>query len=148
MSQANPADFIDRTVQKTREWLRDLMQHTGRDDEQKAYQMLRAVLHVIRDRLPAEGAAHLGAQLPMLVRGLYYEGWRPSEQPSRIRSPEEFTEAVRAELSDHPEITPEQAIDASLKILCDRVSEGEIDKIKKMLPEELRQIWPEPARKT
>ncbi len=146
MTQGNPADFIDRTVQKTNEWLRDITQHTGRDDPQKSYQMLRAVLHVLRDRLPVEAAAHVGAQLPMLIRGLYYEGWRPSELPSKLRSPEEFTEAVRAELSGNPEISPEQAIEATLTVLNERISEGEIDKIKKIMPEELRSIWPEGVR--
>lgn len=145
MSQ-NPADFIERTVQKTRRWLRDVTERTGRDDEHKSYQMLRAVLHVLRDRLPVETAAHLGAQLPMLIRGLYYEGWRPSDQPSKIRSREEFTEAVRRELSDNPEINPEQAIDATLTVLCDHVTEGEIEKIKKTFPEELQSVWPAAAR--
>jgi uncharacterized protein (DUF2267 family) len=31
------------------------------------------VLHALRDRLTVEEASDLAAQLPMLIRGLYYE---------------------------------------------------------------------------
>ena len=29
---------------------------------------------------------HLGAQLPMLLRGLYYEGWHMAGKPTKDRS--------------------------------------------------------------
>ena len=45
-------------------------------DRRSAYRALRSVLHVLRDRLTPEQAVHLGAQLPLLVRGIFYDGWR------------------------------------------------------------------------
>ena len=40
-------------------------------DHRSAYRALRSVLHVLRNRLTPEQAVHLGAQLPLLVRGIF-----------------------------------------------------------------------------
>ena len=62
-------------------------------DKADAYKALRAVLQTLRDRLPMQEAVHFGAQLPMLLRGLYYEGWKPAQTPIKM-SREEFLQAV------------------------------------------------------
>jgi uncharacterized protein (DUF2267 family) len=62
-------------VQKTNEWLQEIMQELGTENRQQASVVLRATLHALRGRLPLEEMAHLGAQLPMLIRGTYHEGW-------------------------------------------------------------------------
>jgi uncharacterized protein (DUF2267 family) len=116
---------------------------SGRDDQRKAWQTLRAVLHVLRDRLPVEQCAHLGAQLPLVITGLYYEGWTPSNQPTKLRTRDEFIQAVNQELSGHPEIDPNQATDTVLRLLSKHLSEGELDKVKGMLQPELQDLWPE-----
>jgi uncharacterized protein (DUF2267 family) len=64
-------------------WLDVLARHLGTTDRNHAHRVLRAWLHVVRDRLTVDAAAHFGAQLPELLRGVYYEGWRPSEVPVR-----------------------------------------------------------------
>ena len=46
----------------------------GTDDRQDAYRAVRGVLHTLRDRLPVEESAQLAAQLPTLLRGVFYEG--------------------------------------------------------------------------
>jgi uncharacterized protein (DUF2267 family) len=43
--------------------------------------MLRGYLYTLRNRLPVDEAAHLAAQLPKLLRGVYREGWRPRKSP-------------------------------------------------------------------
>ena len=69
-------DAFQITLQKTGEWLRDIRQLLEWESDQRAYLALRAVLHTLRDRLPVVEAVHLGSQLPMLVRGFYYEAGR------------------------------------------------------------------------
>jgi uncharacterized protein (DUF2267 family) len=65
-------DVFDTTVQKTNNWLNDLMQVLRWPDKHKVYLALRTTLHALRDRLTVEEVAHLGAQLPMLIRGFRY----------------------------------------------------------------------------
>ena len=67
-------DVFDRTVQAANLWLKELMDALGWDDRHKAYQGLRTTLHALRDRLTLEEMAQLGAQVPLLIRGVYYEG--------------------------------------------------------------------------
>ena len=60
------------------------------ENEHKAYLALRTVLHTLRDRLSVEEAVQLGAQLPMLIRGFYYEGWTLKQKPTKERHKTEF----------------------------------------------------------
>lgn len=132
---------VEETLQKTYEWIRDVKEISGRWDSTKAFKMLRAMLHVLRDRLTVDEAAHLGAQLPAMVRGFYYEGWKPAAHPSRIRSKEELWDAISEELND-PQVDPQQALEAVLTLLNHRITRGELDDIRAMLPPELRELWP------
>src|SRR5690554_5212950 len=94
MSSTGLAAF-DSSLQKTHEWLNQIMEELGTDSKQKAYLALRAVLHSLRDRLTVDEAAHLGAQLPLIVRGIYYEGWKPAQIFLKLRSLQEFLQHVR-----------------------------------------------------
>jgi uncharacterized protein (DUF2267 family) len=75
MSQTGLPEF-DSALQKTNIWLKDLMEQL-RCERHQAYFALRTVLHALRDHLTVDEVVGLGAQLPMLVRGFYYEGCRP-----------------------------------------------------------------------
>ena len=53
MAMTGLASF-DKTIQKTNEWLEELMASYDGLDREKAYLALRATLHTLRDRLPVE----------------------------------------------------------------------------------------------
>lgn len=134
---------FDTTVQKTHAWLKDIMDDLGWEDRHKAYLALRVTLHALRDRLTVEEAVQLGAQLPMLIRGFYYEGWYPSGKPHKERHKEEFLAHISNLFKNDPYVNAERVARAVFKVLSKRITEGEIEDIKHLLPLELRELWPE-----
>jgi uncharacterized protein (DUF2267 family) len=134
-------DVFDSTVQKTNLWLKELMQELGWDDRHKTYEGLRITLHTLRDRLTLEETAQLGAQLPLLVRGVYYEGWDPTYQPHKERHKEGFLAPIGQHFSRDPEVNAEQVARAVFKVLAHHVSAGELDDIQHLLPKELKELW-------
>jgi uncharacterized protein (DUF2267 family) len=111
--------------------------------ERQAYSHLRAVLHALRDRLTVEEAVHLAAQMPMLVRGFYYEGWRPALAPNEEKTVTEFLDAVRESLRDDStrDTDLEPTTRAVLDLLTNRLSEGQIRHVRDQLPAEIKEFW-------
>jgi uncharacterized protein (DUF2267 family) len=141
MSQTG-LEVFDTTLHKTNSWLKDLAQVLGQADRRRAYLALRATLHALRDRLTVEEVAQLGAQLPMLIRGFYYEGWDPTGTPLKARHKEQFLARIEQELRGNERSDPEQIARAVFAVLAQRVSQGEIDNVKHVLPAEIRDLWP------
>ncbi len=131
---------FDTSLETTREWLRDLQEQMGLDDEQRAFRVMRAVLQALRDRLTVEEAAQFAAQLPMLLQGVYYHGWTPRGKPDKIRSREEFLNRVADNLMR--EHDPEEACRAVFMVLERRMPDGEVEDVKRILPEPIRDLWP------
>ena len=139
---------LDSTIQKTHEWLKEITDGLGFPNERAAFAGLRAVLHALRDRLPRENAAELGAQLPMLIRGMYYEGWDPSKEPNRARHQQEFFDLVSAELKEHTELRDARRLTKIVfGVLAKHLSAGETEKVLRTLPAEIRQLWVAEPRK-
>lgn len=136
-------ELFDQTLHTTYTWLKDLMEELRWDDRQRAYRALRATLHALRDRLTVEEAAHLGAQLPMLIRGVYYEGWHPASTPVKERQKAEFVAHVKDAFRREEDFDPERVVRGVFNMLARRITAGEIADIKHTLPPELRQLWPE-----
>jgi uncharacterized protein (DUF2267 family) len=107
-----------------------------------AYAALRATLHAVCDRRTVEETAHLGAQLPMLIRGLYHEAWDPTGKPVRVRDLESFR-AARSRSSMAPiASSPSGPPARSSQCWPGRVSDGEIEDVKDVLPADIRSLWP------
>ena len=132
---------FDTTLEKTNIWLKEIMEEMDWDDRERAYLGLRAVLQTLRDRLTVEEAAELAAQLPMLVRGIFFEGWTPAGKPVKYRTKEEFLWPVREAFKNDPEVDPEHIARAVYRVLCHRISEGEISDIRGILPKQLWEMW-------
>ncbi len=134
---------LEQTTHTTQRWLLELAQEGGYDSPSQAYSAMRAALHAIRDRLTVDEAADLASQLPMMVRGFYYEGYRPSMAPSRERTPEAFLDHVRTSLNRNVTIDPEHAVVTVLRFLEKKIGEGEMNDVRGMFPRELAErFWP------
>jgi uncharacterized protein (DUF2267 family) len=132
---------FDTSVQKTQSWIIDVANAMGEANRHKALQALRGTLHALRDRLPLEEAVHLGAQMPTLLRGLYYESWVPGRNPQK-HNRDEFLAAVRAAFHPAQEVDTEHAARAVFTVLTKRISRGEMKDVRSILPEEIRTLWP------
>ena len=136
----NTVPVFEHTIELTHTWLNDLMERLGWQDKHRAYIALRAVLHALRDRLRVDDAAHLAAQLPMLIRGFYYEGYHPAGKPLTERKKAEFLAHVAAECVDESR-NDGRVTRAVFEVLTKHVTIGEVEKIKAALPAEIRSQW-------
>ena len=141
---ANGIDAFDKTLQTTHIWLNEIMAEIG-PDRQVAWKVLSTVLHKLRDRLPIGLAAHLGAGLPLLVRGAYYDQFEPARLPTDCDTREQFAAEVAEWLGDTRPVDPDLAVRAVFGVLSRHLSPGQIDKICQALPKNLRQ-WFEGVR--
>jgi uncharacterized protein (DUF2267 family) len=142
---ATGLDVFDKTLQTTHIWLNEITEAIG-PDKQVAWHVLGAVLRTLRDRVPLQVAVHLGAELPLLVRGLYYDQWRASDQPERYRTRDEFLGRVAEQLRATRPIDPADATRAVFGVLNRHVPEGQLRKVREALPEDVRALWSEPAQ--
>jgi uncharacterized protein (DUF2267 family) len=141
MTQAGAAPFTT-TLDKTNHVLREIEEAYGwpRDRRNQSYAALRAVLHAVRDRLTVTEAADLAAQLPMLIRGLYYEGWKPTRVPVKLDK-EEFLARVRGEFPYTVEGGMEQLVQRVLAALRSYVSDGEWNDVRSSLPQDVAALF-------
>lgn len=141
---ATGLDVFDKSLQVTNTWLNEMMESLG-PDRQLAWHVLGVVLRTLRDRLPTDLAAHLGAQLPLIVRGAYYEQFEPDKQPQRSRTRDEFLAPVEAGNAMVRPVNSVDAVQTVFAVLDHYLDPGQVRKVKESLPADIRALWPEPA---
>lgn len=143
MTATTEITALNHTMEETRQWLDRLTEVGPFENEKQAYSHLRAVLHALRDRLTVEEATHLASELPMLVRGFYYEGWRPALAPNEQETQAEFFEKVRASLSAQwaSDEDLRESTEAVFRLLEERLEEGQIRHVRNQLPEPIDALW-------
>lgn len=142
MSTERPTLFQE-TLQTSGNWLRQISGAAGLDDDQQTYHLLCATLWALRDRLLPEHAIHLAAQLPVLIRGLFFEGWRLADVPLRIRDRAEFVQLVASRYRARPLDDLDAGVRAVISVLSRNIDFGETFAVLRSLPDELRDLWPE-----
>jgi uncharacterized protein (DUF2267 family) len=131
---------ISRSVQKANIWINDMAGEMGTKDEDRAYSVMRAYLHALRDRLTIEESAQLAAQFPELIRGIYYEGWDPTSTPVKYRRLPEFFDRMADETPFNDAKDASKAVNAAASVLRRHVTEGEIEDIRSTLPKDLQPV--------
>lgn len=140
MGSTSIATFT-QAAQQAQQWVNELADDLEWTDR-RAYHLLRSVLHALRDWLPEEEMADLSAQLPALIRGIYFEGWKPLEIPVWNRKKEDFIERIQKAFADDLLNDPDEAVAAVFRLLDRHVTHGEIEDIRNSMKKPLRELWP------
>ncbi len=131
-------DSLDSSIEKVNRWLADVAQALGTHDRRFCYRVTRAWLHCLRDRLTVQVAAHFAAQLPELLRGVFYDGWNPAHVPVKFGSAEYVARFVR-DAGVHDTDVPKAAA-AVTGVIRQHMSAGAVDEAFALLPADLRQL--------
>jgi uncharacterized protein (DUF2267 family) len=134
-------DQIERSIHTTNTWLDELDEIMGWKNRPRSWRLLRVTLHALRDWLSVNEAVQLGAQLPMLIRGLYFEGWRPAQTPVKARKLSDFCARIEKAFETDPPDNVEDHIARVFQFLSRHVSEGELDEVRQALPPDIRRLW-------
>jgi uncharacterized protein (DUF2267 family) len=128
-------DVFDATIERTTAWLQDVMRELNWTDRRKSFLALRFVLQDLRDHLPLDRAVQFGNQLPMLIRGFYFEDWDITGKPA----PWENSKGLLA---------PDAAtvVRAVFRVLERKATDGELENLYPLLPAALRDLWPSEIR--
>ncbi|HTN09635.1 MAG TPA: DUF2267 domain-containing protein [Acetobacteraceae bacterium] len=139
MSSTSIPSFT-QAAQQAQSWVNELAEDMGWD-ERRSYRLLRCVLHALRDWLPPAEVVDLSAQLPVLIRGIYFEGWEPQQSPVWDRSEDRFIERIEVAFGDDELDDPERAAVAVFRLIDRHVSRGEIEDVRNSMKKALRKLW-------
>ncbi|KAB1915919.1 DUF2267 domain-containing protein [Micromonospora noduli] len=134
---------FESSLDKTNLILKDIENAYGWPKERRnqSYAALRTVLHLLRDRLPVGESVEFAQQLPVLVRGIYFDGWVPSDVPIKLNR-DDFLYEVRQGFPYDAEGGPERVTQVVLDTLRRHVTQGEWQDVKDTMPKDLATMMP------
>jgi uncharacterized protein (DUF2267 family) len=132
---------FSHSAQQAQHWVNEQATELGWSDR-RAFHLLKAVLTTLRDWLSPEEAADLSAQLPTLIRGIYFEGWNPADAPAAERKKQDFIMRVESALGYETNINYDGAINAVFALIDRHISQGESVQVRASMKKSLRQLWP------
>ncbi len=124
-------------------WVEALRSRLGWESVAKSHSALCAVLQVLRDHLPLEEAIQLGVQLPVLLRGEYFEGFHPRRDPLPLSDRGDFFMLVHEAIHRDPAIEPEMLARTVLSLVADRLPAAQRAQIEAASPAPLHGLWPD-----
>lgn len=140
--------LFEEWVHKGHDFLHDIMKEIGVEDESKAYRITKAVLHALRDRLDPREGKDFVAQLPMVFKAVWCEGWDPTRGPDKsIKKKEEFLQRVMNDPGLIPNVDIKDMDEAEaftkgvFRAIKRHVTWGEVEDVIRQLPEEIRELW-------
>jgi uncharacterized protein (DUF2267 family) len=141
-------EVFDSSIQRTNLWLKDLMQELNWTDHRKTYRAFRCVLHALRDHLSPKDAIYVGNQLPMLIRGFYFDHWDLSGKPLASRNQGGFISVVSKYMSHDGDSDSDAELvsRAVFRLLQRKVIDGEIEDLRHLVPRGVGDLWPPSVR--
>ena len=137
---------FEKTANEATSWVQQIAKKAGQPDRPDwALSALKSVLQTLRDRTPLQEVFHLSAQMPVLIRGLYFEGYKPTGKPDKMNA-KQFLARIESDLGENNNISAEQALYAVLKLLYEKISEGEMEDIRRSMPADIQKLWAKSIR--
>jgi len=133
---------LDKSIDLTNVWLKDILGQLKWQSKDSAYQALRSTLHILRDRLPVEEAVELSAQLPLFIKGIYFDGWTVRDKPEKYDKIE-FVRRVHRRFDFDPNVNPAEVIRAVLRVMYRHMGEVELLDIRSNIPKDIQELFPE-----
>ncbi len=141
---AQGLEVIDHSVQLAHEWINELAERLDWSSKRNAMRLMRITLARVRDHLMPDEVAQLSAQLPLLIRGFFFEGWIPKKTPIKERHVEDFMAFIGTKMDDVQEYRGQADIKCVFDLLNARISRGEVEDVRASLPADLRAMWDAP----
>ncbi len=141
---AQGLEVIDHTVQITHEWINELAERLDWTSKRSALRLMRLTMHHLRDHLPTNELAQFSAQLPLLIRGIFFEGWTPKDTPIKERSGDAFLAAIAEKVDGIEEYRGTSDILQVFALLNNRISDGEVEDVRACLPKDIKALWEAP----
>ncbi|MEV8512774.1 DUF2267 domain-containing protein [Dactylosporangium sp. NPDC051484] len=131
-------DAFNHALHTANVWVADVESAFGTNDRRFAQRAVRAWLHTLRDRLTVTAAVKFGAQLPELLRGIYYDGWEPSRAPERYGA-EEYVRRFSTQAAVRSTQVPAVAATVT-EVIGQHMSPGQLAEATAELPTDLRDL--------
>jgi uncharacterized protein (DUF2267 family) len=128
-------------AQQAQQWVNELSEDLNWNDKGRAYRLLKSVLHAVRDWISAEEVADLSAQLPLFIRGVYFEGWDPMKARTVYRKRADFIARVESDFVSDPLVMPAEDVGKVLEFLSRKLPGGEVRQVRQSMPKSLRALW-------
>ena len=135
--------ILEDNIHQTMDWIYAIEEacHWDVDNQKKAFAALRAVLHEFRDLLPLESAARLSAQLPLVIRGIFFENWHPRFIPTQEIKKEVFLSAIAETLYPYSDVDVEETTKGVLQVLGEKLPLGELEDIIQDMSKEIQELY-------
>jgi len=131
---------LDRSIQLTMEWLNEIQEEFKWPDKDRVYDATKAVLLATRDRITVEEAHQFAAQIPMVMKGMFFDRYDPTDKPMLIRNKDKFLEHVRMHFGDRP-LDSENAVRTVAKVLRKKISQGQYEDVVGSMPKEIQKLY-------
>ena len=138
--------ILENNIHQAMDWIYAIEEacHWNEENQKKAFAVLRAVLHELRNLLPLEQAAHLSAQLPLIIRGIFFENWHPHFVVIQEIKKEDFLTSITEALYPYQNIDAEGTVRSVLHVLGEKLPAGTLEDILKNMPKEIQELYASP----
>jgi len=140
--RAGSAHF-EKYAEEGNRFINEVANELGINDRRQALRVTKAVLHAVRDRLPATDSIEFAQGLPLVLKGVYFDQYDISKTPVSIKSSEEFIDFIREKdrfgaINDFQ--SPREVVSCLrtvFRVLEHRLDRGQVEQIAAQLPKDI-----------